>query len=116
MPVMALALNSSSVDRTVDRKQLRMLLASIENLHCLQVPNGELSASQLRWLGDSIANLEGDGCGDITTRANIQLRGMTLAEADKIFAVLSLPPCECRCSIRLSHLASHLWWCMSTSH
>ena len=33
-----------------------------------------------------IANLEG-GCGDITTRANIQLRGMTLAEADKIFEV-----------------------------
>ena len=79
-----------------------MLLASIENLHCLQVPNGELSASQLRWLGDSIANLEGDGCGDITTRANIQLRGMTLAEADKIFAVLSLSPCECRC-------ACHTW-------
>ena len=26
-----------------------------------------------------------DGCGDITTRANFQIRGMTLAEADKIF-------------------------------
>lgn len=25
------------------------------------------------------------GCGDITTRANIQLRGITLAEADKVF-------------------------------
>lgn len=99
---MSLAVNSSSVDR----KQLRMLLASTENWRCLQVPNGELSAPQLRWLGDSIANLEGDGCGDITTRANVQLRGMTLAEADKIFAVLSLPPCECLCSMYLSHLAS----------
>ena len=99
---MSLALNSSSVER----KQLHMLLASIENWPCLQVPNGELSAPQLRWLGDSIANLEGDGCGDITTRANIQLRGMTLAEADKIFAVLSLPPCKYLCSMCLSHLAS----------
>ena len=26
-----------------------------------------------------------EGCGDITTRANFQIRGMTLAEADKIF-------------------------------
>ena len=51
------------------------------------MPNGELSAKQLRWLGDAIAGLDG-GCGDITTRANIQLRGMTLAEADKIFEVL----------------------------
>lgn len=30
-------------------------------------------------------------CGDITTRANIQLRGMTLETSDKIFAVRSLP-------------------------
>ncbi len=27
-------------------------------------------------------------CGDITTRANVQLRGLTLAEADQIFAGL----------------------------
>lgn len=60
--------------------------AAQKNL-ALQVPNGELSAKQLRWLGDAIAKLDG-GCGDITTRANIQLRGMTLAEADKIFEVL----------------------------
>jgi len=58
----------------------------------LQVPNGELSAKQLRWLGDAIASfkeLPEGGCGDITTRGNIQLRGMTLAESDKIFAVCS---------------------------
>ena len=54
------------------------------------MPNGELSAKQLRWLGDAIASfkeLPEGGCGDITTRGNIQLRGMTLAESDKIFAV-----------------------------
>lgn len=56
----------------------------------VQVPNGELSAKQLRWLGGSIAKIEG-GCGDITTRANIQLRGMTLEESDDIFRVRCLP-------------------------
>jgi hypothetical protein len=55
-----------------------------------QVPNGELTSKQLRALGDQIRPLGEDGCGDITTRANIQLRGMTLAEADKIFQVRSL--------------------------
>ena len=34
-------------------------------------------------------------CGDITTRANIQLRGMTLETSDKIFAVRSLPSDGC---------------------
>jgi sulfite reductase beta subunit-like hemoprotein len=53
----------------------------------MQVPNGELTSAQLRALGDQIKPLGADGCGDITTRANIQLRGMTLAEADKIFQV-----------------------------
>ena len=50
-----------------------------------QVPNGELTAEQLRYLGDAIAPFGEGGCADITTRANIQLRGMTLAEADHIF-------------------------------
>ncbi|CAK0785196.1 hypothetical protein CVIRNUC_008402 [Coccomyxa viridis] len=55
----------------------------------LKVPNGELSAKQLRWLGDAMAHDCGDiACGDITTRANIQLRGMTLETSDKIFAGL----------------------------
>ena len=60
----------------------------------LQVPNGELSAKQLRFLGDQIAPLAG-GCGDITTRANVQLRGMTLAEADKIFEARGAPGLPC---------------------
>ena len=46
----------------------------------MQVPNGDLTVKQLRFLGDCIKPLEG-GCGDITTRANIQLRGVTLNEA-----------------------------------
>ena len=46
----------------------------------VQVPNGDLTVEQLRFLGDCIKPLEG-GCGDITTRANIQLRGVTLKEA-----------------------------------
>ena len=50
----------------------------------LQVPNGDLTSEQLTWLGDCIAPYGEEGCGDITTRANAQLRGITLAEADKI--------------------------------
>jgi ferredoxin-nitrite reductase len=51
----------------------------------LKVPNGELTAEQLRYMGGAIRPFGADGCADITTRANVQLRGMTLAEADKIF-------------------------------
>ncbi|PNH10821.1 Ferredoxin--nitrite reductase, chloroplastic [Tetrabaena socialis] len=50
----------------------------------LKVPNGELNARQLRFLASSIAPYGADGCADITTRANIQLRGVTLLEADTI--------------------------------
>ncbi len=42
---------------------------------CVQVPNGELSSEQLRFMGESIAPYGEDGCADITTRANIQVRG-----------------------------------------
>lgn len=50
----------------------------------LKVPNGELTSEQLRFLGDCIAPYGEDGCADITTRANIQLRGITLDDADRI--------------------------------
>ncbi len=45
------------------------------------------SSSVLTWApGKGAAAWErGAGCADITTRANIQLRGMTLGEADQIF-------------------------------
>lgn len=50
----------------------------------LKVPNGELNVEQLRYLAGAIKPFGADGCADITTRSNIQLRGITLAEADKI--------------------------------
>ncbi len=60
--------------------------SSDSRLGC-QVPNGELSSKQLRFLGDQIAHLGAKGCADITTRANIQLRGMDLADSAAIFEV-----------------------------
>ncbi|EFN52613.1 hypothetical protein CHLNCDRAFT_26644 [Chlorella variabilis] len=52
------------------------------------VPNGELTAAQLRYLASCIERYGADGCADITTRANIQLRGVTLEDADGIIAGL----------------------------
>ena len=49
------------------------------------MPNGELTVEQLRFLGSAIAPLGAEGCGDITTRANIQLRGMGVDGAAEIF-------------------------------
>ncbi len=64
-----------------------------------QVPNGELSSKQLRFLGDQIAHLGPKGCADITTRANIQLRGMDLADSAAIFEVCP-------------NIACALTWCL----
>lgn len=46
-----------------------------------QVPNGELTSKQLRSLGEIIKPYGEAGCADITTRANIQLRGIRLEDA-----------------------------------
>ena len=54
----------------------------------LKVPCGELTSDQLRFLADCIAKYGDDGCADITTRANIQLRGVQLEEADVIITGL----------------------------
>lgn len=54
----------------------------------LKVPNGELTSEQLRELGDCITPFGDAGCADITTRANIQLRGITLETADQIMEKL----------------------------
>lgn len=51
----------------------------------LKVPNGELTSDQLRFLGESIAPYGDDGCADITTRANIQLRGIPADAIDTVF-------------------------------
>ncbi len=50
----------------------------------LRIPNGELDGRQLRFLGSAIRPYGKDGCADITTRANIQLRGITITDADKV--------------------------------
>lgn len=50
----------------------------------LRVPNGELTSEQLRYLGSAIRPYGESGCADITTRANIQLRGIQLEHADQI--------------------------------
>ena len=55
----------------------------------LKVPNGELTSEQLRFLGSSIAKYGDNGCADVTTRANIQLRGIVLEDADEIIQGLS---------------------------
>ena len=53
-----------------------------------QVPNGELSSAQLRMLAECIEPYGEAGCGDITTRANIQLRGIPLDDASSIINAL----------------------------
>ena len=51
----------------------------------MQVPNGEITSRQLRVLGE-LMKPYGDeqGVGDITTRANFQMRGITLEDAPKV--------------------------------
>jgi len=59
--------------------------AAITQLDCeLQVPNGELTAEQARFLGGAVRKYGEKGCLDITTRANIQLRGVPLEDAGDI--------------------------------
>eukprot|EP01025_Chloroclados_australasicus_P007920 TRINITY_DN1269_c0_g1_i2.p1 TRINITY_DN1269_c0_g1~~TRINITY_DN1269_c0_g1_i2.p1 ORF type:complete len:589 (-),score=63.39 TRINITY_DN1269_c0_g1_i2:316-2082(-) len=50
----------------------------------LKVPNGDLSAKQLRFLADCIRPYGQRGSADITTRANIQLRGIKLEDSDRV--------------------------------
>mmetsp|Transcript_11362 Transcript_11362/g.47332 ORF Transcript_11362/g.47332 Transcript_11362/m.47332 type:complete len:577 (-) Transcript_11362:167-1897(-) len=47
----------------------------------LKVPNGILNSEQLRFFGEFIARYGDHGCGDITTRMNIQLRGIVVEDA-----------------------------------
>ena len=53
-----------------------------------QLPNGEVTSDQLRYLAEVLTPYGADGCGDITTRANLQLRGVRLEDADRIVAGL----------------------------
>lgn len=47
----------------------------------LKVPNGLLNSDMLRFFGEFIRKYGEDGCGDITTRMNIQLRGILTEDA-----------------------------------
>lgn len=50
----------------------------------LKVPNGILTSDQLRYFASVLKPYGEDGCADITTRMNIQLRGVTLDDAADI--------------------------------
>ena len=48
----------------------------------MQVPNGEITSTQLRVLGNLIKPYgDEQGVGDITSRANFQLRGIPLGDS-----------------------------------
>ena len=51
----------------------------------MRTPNGILSSSQLRVLAEIVERYGADGCADITTRQNIQLRGVRLEDIPDIF-------------------------------
>ena len=54
----------------------------------LKLPGGFVSGAQLRVLAAAIARYGDDGCADITTRQNIQLRGITLPDVPALLAAL----------------------------
>lgn len=54
----------------------------------LRVPNGVLNSAQMRVLADAIQRYGEEGTGDITTRQNIQLRGIRIEDLPDIFAKL----------------------------
>ena len=53
----------------------------------LRVPNGVLNAEQLRAIGSIVARYGDSGSADITTRQNIQLRGVLLEDLPDILAL-----------------------------
>lgn len=55
----------------------------------LRVPNGCMTATQMRALGAIVARYGEDGSADITTRQNLQLRGVRLEDLPEIFSQLA---------------------------
>ena len=51
----------------------------------LRMPSGIISSEQMRLLGEIIQRYGDDGSGDITTRQNIQLRGIRIEDVPDIF-------------------------------
>lgn len=54
----------------------------------LRVPNGVISAEQLRVVGNIVARYGTNGSADITTRQNIQMRGILLEDLPEILSQL----------------------------
>ncbi len=50
----------------------------------MRIPNGILTSSQMRVLAEVVQRYGDDGCGDITTRQNIQLRGIRIEDLPDI--------------------------------
>ncbi len=55
----------------------------------LRMPNGDLSAQQMRTLADIVQRYGDDGSADITTRQNLQLRGILIEDIPDIFQRLA---------------------------
>jgi ferredoxin-nitrite reductase len=51
----------------------------------LRIPNGILTSQQMRVLGEIVQRYGDDGSADITTRQNLQLRGIRIEDVPEIF-------------------------------
>ncbi len=51
----------------------------------MRLPNGILTSNQMRVLAEVVQRYGDDGCADITTRQNIQLRGIRIEDLPDIF-------------------------------
>ncbi|KAF3793893.1 Ferredoxin--nitrite reductase [Nymphaea thermarum] len=54
----------------------------------LKLPNGVTTSAQTRYLAGVVAGYGSEGCADVTTRQNWQIRGVTLQDAPAILAGL----------------------------
>jgi len=54
----------------------------------LRIPSGILTSEQMRLLGEIVQRYGDDGYADITTRQNLQLRGIRLEDLPEIFRCL----------------------------
>lgn len=55
----------------------------------IRLPNGIITAPAMKYLGELIQTYGEDGCSDITTRQNLQLRGVELPDVPEMFEKLS---------------------------
>lgn len=55
----------------------------------LKLPNGVTTSEQTRYLASVIKKYGKDGCGDVTTRQNWQIRGVVLPDVPEILKGLA---------------------------